>query len=226
MGKSADVGQIYLRWLNKVNKNSTNDNVIADKGRFVEIFNEAQNRYMEWILEKRNEDDIRYIQKLRTPDKKLKKGRTILNHCDFELPEDYFEFDNLQVFGAGDGCKEDKIHVFEAKQENVEELLCDEANKPSFPYRETFYTITDDHVNVYFEDFSISKVYLTYYRCPVQIDIEGYIRHDGTQSTNINSEWDDRVINRILNAATQQFHLNSDNLQRIQFDKDSIFSKV
>lgn len=218
--------QAYLKFIQKVNKNFTNDNISVDRGRFVLIFNEVQNRFVEWILEKRNSDDIRDIQLLLEKDVKLSKDAKILNHQDFKLPDDYFSFVNLQVFAKSGSCGTSKIGVHEVKSENVEELLIDENNKPSFEFRETFYTISGDTVDIYTDNFDISKAYLTYYRYPKQIDLEGYINIEGKTSTSINPEFEDRIVDRILNAAAKDFDINNENFNKSQFDNQRIFSKI
>ena len=43
--------QAYLKYIIKVEKNSTNDNISTDRGRFAYIFNEAQNKFIEWLLD-------------------------------------------------------------------------------------------------------------------------------------------------------------------------------
>lgn len=221
-----NINEAYLKFIQKVNKNFTNDNIVVDRGRFILIYNEVQNKFVEWILEKRNEDDIRDIQKLLVPDEKLSLKNKLLNHQDFELPKDYFSFSNIQIFGSNKKCKSKKLYAFEAKTENIEELLSDNFNKPSFKYRETFYTIGNDNVNVYVDNFDISKLYITYYRYPKQVDIEGYIKADNTLSTNVDPELDDRIVDRILSATAKEFNTNNENLQKIQFDKDRVFSKI
>ncbi len=221
-----NIDNAYLKFLEKINKNYTNDNLSGDKGRFISIYNEVQNKFVEWVLEKRNEDDIREIQKLLTYDKKLKLKDKLLNHQDFELPKDFFSFSNIQAFASNSSCKNKKIYLFEIKQEDVQELLQDEFNKPSFKYRETFYSFGSDKVEIYVDDFDISKVFLTYYRYPVQVDIEGYIKEDGSASTSINPEFDDKIVDRILSACAKEFNINSENLQKVQFDKDRIFTEI
>ncbi|MDC7248894.1 MAG: hypothetical protein PQJ49_03135 [Sphaerochaetaceae bacterium] len=221
-----NINEAYLKFTQKVNKNYTNDNIVVDRGRFVLLFNEVQNKFVEWILEKRNEDDIRDIQILLVPDKQLSLKEKILNHQDFELPKDFFSFSNIQIFGRSKGCKSTKLFSYEVKSENVEELLNDEHNKPSFKYRETFYKIGANTVNVYVDDFDIAKVYLTYYRYPRKVDIEGYTKLDETASTSIDPEFDDKIVDRILSACAKEFNINDENLQKIQFEKDRIFSRI
>ena len=65
------IEQAYLTFLQEVNRNSTEDNIDVDKSRFVLIFNKIQSKYVEWVLEKRNEDELRDIQKLLILDKPL-----------------------------------------------------------------------------------------------------------------------------------------------------------
>lgn len=221
-----DIGTAYLKFVEKVNKNYTNDNISVDRGRFITIYNEESNKFVEWLLEKRNEDEIRDIQLLLVNDKSLVlKGKT-LNHQDFTLPSDYFNFSNIQALASTNDCKDKKLLLTEIKSENREELLHDEFNKPSFKYRESFYMFSNNTVNIYTDDFDISKVYLTYYRYPKQVDIEGYTRDDNTTSTNIDPEFDDKVVNRILTACSKAFNINNDNLQRMLIDRDRLYSKI
>lgn len=81
--------------------------------------------------------------------------------------------------------------MWEAKNENVHELLGDDNNKPSFDYRETFYTIGDGKVVVYESGFRTEEVKMTYYRNPVRVDLAGYINAAGERSTDIDPELPD-----------------------------------
>ena len=85
-----NIGTAYLKFLEKVNKNYTNDNISVDVGRFVSLFNTKQIRFLEYVLEKRNEDDIRYVQKMLVKDESLEIFRKKKNHCDFKLPSNLF----------------------------------------------------------------------------------------------------------------------------------------
>ena len=78
------VEEAYHVFTEKVNRNSINDNIMVDRSRFISLFNEAQIRFVEWILEKRNEDDIRHIQRLMVCDKVLKSKGEKKNHKDFQ----------------------------------------------------------------------------------------------------------------------------------------------
>jgi len=221
-----DIKEVYLRFKQKINKNYTNDEVASSKSRFVYIFNEVQNNYLEWMLDNKSVDDREYIQKFLTLDKALDSSDNLLNHSDFKLPENYFFHSNLQVEASSGGCT-DFLHVHQIKQENLNEYFHDNFNEPSFLYRETFYTIGEDSINIYKKGFNISNAYLTYYRYPRQVDIERYLGEEGLQSSsNINPEWDDKSVNRILTAAAALFNQNNEDFQHLQFDKSRIFNKI
>lgn len=220
------VEEAYLKFIQKVNKNFTNDNISVDRGRFVLLYNEAQNKFVEWVLEKRNEDDIREIQKLLVFEKKLKEGGKFKEHQSFTTPSDSFGFVNVKAYASNKKCTNKKIFLYEVKGENIEEVLMDAFNKPSFEFREAPYTIGGDAINIYTADFTITNTLLNYYRKPLQIDLIGYTKIDNTQSKSIDPEFSDDIVDRILSIATKDFNINTENLQRFQVDKDRISSET
>lgn len=219
------IEEAYLKFLSKVEKNLTNDSLSADRDRFVLLFNEAQNKFIEGVLERRAIDEVEYIQRLVVQKKPLSNIKDLLNSNEFAIPDDYFYFINLEVVGASD-CGNATFLAWQVKLEDVQELLHDKFNKPSFDFRETFYTIGEDSIRVYKDDFSIDKVFLTYYRYPRQVDISGYIKADGTQSSSVDPEWDDKVTDRILSICAKDFITNADFLEKYQVGVNQIASKI
>lgn len=218
----------YLRALQKAEENATNGGIKLDKARFVQLFNEEQNRLVLYLLDKRNEDDIRYLQKLVVYSKDISKNRSIDNQISdlFSLPSDYFDFINVSgVFSRGE-CSASDFNLWEAKNENVNELLADEFNKPSYDYRDAFYTIGEEGVRVYKSDFNVDKLFLSYYRYPNPVDISGYIKSDNSSSTDIDPELDDKLVDIILNMVEKQFALNESEYNRYQIDSDNVRSPL
>lgn len=215
------IQEAFLVFKDRVNRNTGNDDVSTDRGRFIQLFNEAQLRYVDRMLEKRHEDDIRYLESLVVSDLELTSGIDTLNHTDYLLPENYYDHINLQVFAHCGKC-EAKLGVFENKSEDIEEFFQDPSLEPSFKARETFYTFGGKKLKVYFKDFQLSKVFLTYYRYPRVVDMEGYIKFDGSYSQDVHPEWDDKVVYRIITAAT---YLHNHNLtENPSLDKELMFS--
>lgn len=218
----------YLRALQKAEENMTNGGIKLDKARFVQLFNDEQNRLVRYILDKKNEEDIRYIQKLVVYSKELSKKSDKENPDSslFSIPDDFFAFSNVSgVFSEGE-CTVTDFNMWEVKNENLHELLADEFNAPSFDFRETFYTIGEDFIRVYKKGFSVDSVFMTYYRYPKSVDIEGYIKSDNTNSSNIDPELDDKLIGIILNMIEKQFALNESEYGRYQLDSNNVSSPL
>jgi hypothetical protein len=220
------IEKAYLQFVTQVNRNATNNNVNVDKPRFIMLFNDIFNRYVEWILEKRNEDAIRYIAPLLVPNKKLSKESTKHTYDDFKLPEDYFDLANLHIHASNGSCKGVEVKAREVKVEDVEEKYNDKFQEPSLPWRDTFYHTADNKVLVYKKDFTVQEAFLSYYRYPVQVDIEGYTHSDGSPSQSVHPELDDKVIGRVLIAMSKEFSAINEDAAGYQMDSNRLFSAI
>lgn len=219
-----DIKEAYLRALQKNETNLANGGIKLDKGRFVLLFNEAQDRLVWYYLNRKDDETIRSIQFLVKYWVDLDKtGRgQVPETTSFALPDDFLWFSNVAgTFRKGE-CSVTDFSLWEAKNENVHELLADANNKPSFDFRETFYTIGDSSIVVYEDGFNTESLRMTYYRKPTRVDIEGYMRPDGTSSADVDPELPERLCQEVLNMVTKQFELNENELQRYQLDKDNV----
>lgn len=220
------IQEAYLRSLQKNEQNLANGGIKLDPGRFVLLFNEAQDRLIRYYLNRKDDETIRSIQTLLVYWKSLNK----ISHIDdpestsFGLPDDYLWFSNIKGTFSYNGCEVGDFVMWEAKNENVHELLGDDNNRPSFDYRETFYTIGDGKVVVYEDDFRTDEVRMTYYRNPVRVDLAGYINAAGERSTDIDPELPDPLVEEILDMVAKQFNLNENELNRYSMDKDNVAS--
>lgn len=221
-----NINATYLKFLNKVNKNFINDNIAVDKGRFVIIFNEAQNKYVDWVISQNNTSLIRNIQKLKVNNEELSKSNTFDNIDSFSLPSNFFRFINVRAIAKKGSCTDYLHDLFEIKGENEHELYNDNDNEPSFEYRESFYSFSSDSIDIYKKDFEITNVVLTYYRFPRPVDIAGYYKIDNTVPQDIDSEFSDDIVDKILDICVKDFNVNSDNLERYQIDNNEIISGV
>lgn len=218
--------EAYLKFTEMVEENTTNNNLDVSPDLFVSLYNNTTLQYVEWILEKKNEDAIRYVAPLLVLKKKLALGNRLDTHDNYKLPKDFFDLSNLDVYAKTDCCGEDRLKTFEVKNDDENELYFDEFNCPSYPYRETFYTLSNNNVAIFKKDFEISSVKLSYYRYPKEIDIQGYIRTDGTSSQNIDPDLDDKVVNRILIATAKSFSANKGDSQEYQINSDRLFKSI
>lgn len=204
------IQECYLIALQKSEQNLTNGGIKMDKARFIQIFNAEQIRLIRYILDKKNDEAIRDIQQLLIYSLPLTPAESIVTPESklFNLPNDFFAFSNVRGIFRQGNCTDFNFSLWEAKNENIHELLVDENNKPSFEFRETFYTIGQNSINIYLDDFVVDKLTLTYYRYPKNVDISGYIKADGSSSSNIDPELDDKLVDVILNMVQKVFALN------------------
>lgn len=216
---------VYQKLKEKLNKNFTNGTVALDRARAVYLFNEEQNKFVEFSLQQRRNFDGQDIQQL-LERKKLKQHATETNFTSFTLPEDFFSFVNIEASASLGECTGRPLLLFQVKPENVHELLNDENNKPSFKYGETFYTVEGNKVKVYTDGFDIDKLFLNYYRYPVQLNLKGYIDIDGKQSFSQDPEFSDRIVDRIISMCATSFDINNENLNKVQFDINRVTSKI
>ena len=93
------------------------------------------------------------------------------------------------------------------------------------PWKDTYKNNENDTVKIYKDNFDISEVSLNYYRYPIQFDIEGYITDQNVSSRNIEPEFDDKVIDRIISMCATSFDINNENYNKVQLDVNRVVSK-
>lgn len=203
------------RYIIKAEKNGTNDNISTDNYRFCLNFNESQNKFLTLQLQNRGVDDVRYIQKFLTLDKKISPTNTSENKVNFKLPEDCFDLASTRAKAATQGCT-DLIELTEIKTENLNEVMFNEYLKPSFEYREAPYTVNSDYISIYVDNFEIEELLLNYYRYPNQISLKD-IEDPESGFSDIEIEWDDKSLDDIISLMVFNFDINENN-QRFQLN--------
>ena len=160
------IQEAYLRSLQKNEQNLANGGIKLDPGRFVLLFNEAQDRLVKYYLNRKDDETIRSIQNLLVYWMSLDNAGRMDDpeSTSFNLPDDYLWFSNIKGVFSYKGCEATDFVMWEAKNENIHELLGDENNRPSYDYRETFYSIGNGKVVVYESGFRTEEVKMTYYR--------------------------------------------------------------
>lgn len=95
---------IYLKFLNKINKGNTQGDIACDKDRFVLIFNEVKNRWVEQTLKVKDSiliDSLWEIVKTEI----LKDGTDKKEYIEFKIPEDFYEVVLAQCSAKRGKCK-------------------------------------------------------------------------------------------------------------------------
>lgn len=202
--------QAYDRYILKVEKNSTNDNISTDKQRFIELYNEAQIRFLEYYYDNKNEDDFRYIESLLVLDKSLTESDKKRDMFSFKLPRDYFDYSSAYALGSKGSCTGKKIELpIEVNDINRTYFLNDENTKPSFEYRESLYNIGSGAINVYFTDFKIDSVVLSYYRYPKPLGLNNPDNPESDFDDSFHLDFDEKAINKIISIAASNFDISN-----------------
>jgi hypothetical protein len=205
------IEEAFERYKLKVEKNATTDGTATDRGRFITIFNESQNKWIESKLQNRGIDDVRYIQKFLILDKKISDSSKTFDRFNFRLPKNYLDLADVRAKASKDKCS-DYLELFEARTENLNTLLHNEHSKPSFKWRESFYTINQNTISIYVDDdFTIDYVLLDYYRYPNQISLIDPFNPESQFNESIEIEWDDKNLDRILSICAGESQINEEN---------------
>lgn len=201
--------EVYDRFIIKSEKNSTSDYFATDKQRFVELYNEAQIRMLEEFYEQKTDDNLRYINSLLVLDKRLDDFVQKRDFYSFKLPEDYFDYSSSYAIASKNSCNNKRIDLIkEIDDFNRPYHLSDEFTSPSFEYRETIYNIGNNSLNVYYKDFVIDSVSLSYYRYPKPIRLENPDNPESNFDDSYDLDFDEKMINRIVTRAVSNFDIN------------------
>ena len=114
-----NVERAYEKFLIKANENFETSKIAVDRGRFVIIYNESANKLIENILDRKQDDEYRYIQKLLVKNKEIDRESTSQNTDYFPLPENYFDFTSAYTLADKGKCLNTKIDLYEVKDDNL-----------------------------------------------------------------------------------------------------------
>ncbi len=216
------IKQILDRYDVKAEKNATNDGIAVDPQRKCLLFNEAQNKFLTLHLQNRGIDDVRYIQKFLTLDKKIPYTSKTQDKYNFDLPKNYFDLADVRAKATKNKCS-DLIPCVEIQTENLNEVLQDEFQKPSFEWREAPYTVNSDKLSIYTDNFEIPEIFLNYYRYPNQIRLVNEFNPESDFDETHPIEWDDKSLDDIISLMVFNLDINENNprfqLQTLRIQK-------
>ena len=84
-----------------------------------------------------------------------------------KIPSDYIYYKRLTPTAKKGECPSLEIKSYFSEEANVDD---NSSIQPSFEFEETFHTMMNNKFRVYFDDFDIEKVKLTYYRRPKKLN--------------------------------------------------------
>lgn len=205
------IEEAYNEYKLKAEKNITNDGLSTDRGRFCMRFNEKEVVFLRNLLQSKGSDDVRYAEKFLVTKYPIPSSSKTEETYNFDLPKKFFDLGDVAGIVSTDKCKEQGINLYEVSPENYTESLRNEYTKPSFKWRESIYTLSDNSVKVFYDNFIVDKILLTYYRYPNYIEQEDPDNPESQFNENIPIEWDDKSIYKIIDLCVLDYDLTSNN---------------
>jgi hypothetical protein len=202
---------LVIKVKQRLNKLDSQDYDNIECWQVVEAFNKAQ---VEWvrrqlhginIVKEGDEQSTRRIDDLQlllgTINIPFVKA-DISSYSD--LPTNYLQWKRVDIIAKKGCCEDRRMSIYLAEEGNLNQLLFDNAKKPSFEWAETFATLKNNKVNVYTNnDFDISSGALTYYRQPIRIEVLGCVDpYTSTQTTTeVICEFKDDIVELLIDEA-------------------------
>jgi len=202
------VEESFKKFQIKLDDNFETAKIAVERGRYVILFNESQNRFFETIIKGGN-DTTRYAQKLLVKDYKILNTQKKDYEDYFKLPDNFFEFSSAYSTASTNNCDTQKMYLFEIKDANSQEILTDEFNKPSFIARESPFDFSSDNIVLYNDNnFTHEELYLSYYRYPTQITLLDMDDPESQFNESHKIDFDDKIVDRIISNAVAEMKKN------------------
>jgi len=209
---------IYIKFLLKVNKGNSQGNIAIDKERFVLIFNEVKNRWVEKHLKEKDSILIDSIWEI-VKTAELSNPQEFEEYFQYEIPFDFYELILAYCEAQRGECKKE-IFVREVKNQDKNTLRFNLNYKPDFDFEWSFCSLQGGYIRIYKSDFKVTKLKIEYYKVIPNIDIEGYITLDGAPSTNIGIDLSEQYVDQIINLAAEEFMRDFQDPNGLNISKD------
>lgn len=214
----------YITFLNLANKLNSDDSINIDIGRFILLYNKNAKVWLsQKIKTDKSSDDIDNLQNLLEKNVEVPISSTSDYYKSFKLPDNWYQHVSAYALCDRDSCKNRVVNTNQVKNEEERLILFDENWRPDFDFEWLPITFGSGTILAYYRDFTINRLYIDYYRYPVDIDIAGYIKPDNvTPSTNINPDLDDIYVNQIIDLVVADVSRIYQNNEKVQLDINRI----
>lgn len=154
----------------------------------------------------------------------ISAGKDIAGFYSGNLPTGFFLPVSAYVVSSTNCCKERVVGVERmVPHADVPVFLRDPDWNPSFAYQLTIGSIEAGKVKVYSENlfdkddsFQVDEIHVSYLQLPQKADVAGYIRLDGTASTDQDINLPEHLKDELLNMTLIELGLNTGNLTTAQ----------
>jgi hypothetical protein len=218
----------------KLNKLSTNEHQQIPLEDKILALNEAQIKLIKQKVDgqstvsglgldafkKRYEDLQRLVVNYKDLSLVLKNAKLNQYAADLSLltPKYMFYVDSYVIATKG-LCVDRQVWINKdlSKHGDLSLLLNNDHYKPSFEYQETFNSLSSNEMSIYTDGtFTPSKLWVSYMRYPVYIDKVGYVKFNGTLSTNQDCELETYLEDELLDLTVQNLAMYTENQSAVQ----------
>jgi hypothetical protein len=218
----------------KLNKLSTNEHQQIPLEDKILALNEAQIKLIKQKVDgqttvsglgldafkKRYEDLQRLVVNYKDLSLTLKNAKLNQYAADLSLltPKYMFYVDSYVIATKG-LCVDRQVWINKdlSKHGDLSLLLNNDHYKPSFEYQETFNSLSSNEMSIYTDGtFTPSKLWVSYMRYPVYIDKVGYVKFNGTLSTNQDCELETYLEDELLDLTVQNLAMYTENQSAVQ----------
>lgn len=208
--------ELYNLFLIELNKLDKAQNVRIDIGKFVLLYNRHQLNFCRNRIRSTEDSDVVDMQFLLTPPVLLKQRSKTETYYLFDLPNDYLRWGSFHTVASKGNCKNIALYNDLMKAQNLNVVLDDDSHRPSFEFEHVPVNFLDNALQVFYKDFEVEGQFLSYYRKPIEIDIEGYINSNGLLSSTIDPEVPEWVSTAVVSITAVTAHNSSGNTEMAQ----------
>jgi hypothetical protein len=224
---------ILLKVKLRLNKLASNDYDNVEDWQIVEAFNKAQNDWCRRnlhglnVMKEGDEQSTRRIDDFQTllttvPVTLTKQER----YQEGALPGNYLQWKRIFAKATSECCPIPVyISIYLAEQANVDELLTDYHKRPSYEWRETFATLSNDKIQIYTDDkFEVVDANVVYYRQPrlVQIANVSSVYSDVVPTVDVECELKDDLIELLIDETVKILSGDIESMLQTQRNSQSV----
>lgn len=206
--------EIIIKVKKRVNKDDTNDFDNLSLFSIIEAYNKAQLNVVNYLSGLNNI----YKSGIESTTKRIDNLSTLLNPTPLELtvtkadkyyisqsfPQNYMRYVSSYSLAKNNKCDSKRILHFPYEEGNIELINRNDNQNASFEWGEAPITIANNQLKIHSNNqFDVLNTYLTYLKYPINIDIQGYIKQDGTPSTTIDPELPDDVVEMCIDETVR-----------------------
>lgn len=198
--------QLYYQTLVRMNRLGTGVGLKLEPAVFVSLFNAQQTQWWRSELAERGDSiDREVLGSLLVVDKTLIPYKQDERVYRFTLPTDYYQLTGIQTYAHKDVCSRPLVTNLVSPQ-LATAYWKNPLEQPDFDWEETFGHSSGEDFVVYYKDFTIDSLLISYYKEPPAIDLPGYIKLDGSASSLVNSPLPDELLLSILSDMLQSLN--------------------